>query len=618
MSRGLGPFFFKGVARPWVWLGVGSSGPAVLWSSGLLVLWSSGFLGPVVLWSSGPGDLWSSGPPVFWSSGPAVLWSFSPRGECTAPVFVAPGREVDTIASRPPSACVQCVPQWTPSLSAPAVKSPHRRAGTSDALRLPVCVRKCAIKLGGRRDAFCRSATRCSRGLSAVPSATSSVWACVRASMLVTPDSCIFLSQRRARGAWLGSSSTDASRPPSTFSQPAASVSRVGGCLSPTFATKAERAAKYWATAREAAQHYARVFYNQEIHAAVNAAAAAPAAPPLSQRLLQGFLTLPARPPAGPECFGLAVEDLFTEEISLLSARSSELRWSRSAVAEACAAPLDVVGLCPFPLAVACFLVSAADSAPEFLLGFFYTLSGWVCHENLHAIFDPIKSDRRTRPRCMVQGICDAAAGKSPFWGGFVSPWFTGVDGQRSVFQTHPRLWSSGGTKGLYVAQATDADLAERTQESSGKMFWASPECWLMLDTSHAKRRANPDKEKVNFHYLLECQNGNDYGPRSMKSRSQQIHVPTTNFGMMLLGQADAVHDFWGQVYSPGSPVRNKGFEGRPLFLFAGAARLIHQEQCISAEVVCAFVKAILLNIASSVGHQVSVDFIRSPPPKIA
>ena len=92
-----------------------------------------------------------------------------------------------------------------------------------------------------------------------------------------------------------------------------------------------------------------------------------------------------------------------------------------------------------------------------------------------------------------------------------------------------------------------------------------------MLDTAHAKKGADASKEKVNFHYLLECQNGNDYGPRSIKSRPTQIHVPTTNFGMMLLGQADTVHDFWGQVYRPGSPIRNKGFEGHPLFLFAGA-----------------------------------------------
>ena len=34
------------------------------------------------------------------------------------------------------------------------------------------------------------------------------------------------------------------------------------------------------------------------------------------------------------------------------------------------------------------------------------------------------------------------------------------------------------------------ADLAERMQESGGKIFWASPECWLMLDTAHAKKGA--------------------------------------------------------------------------------------------------------------------------------
>ena len=37
---------------------------------------------------------------------------------------------------------------------------------------------------------------------------------------------------------------------------------------------------------------------------------------------------------------------------------------------------------------------------------------------------DPVKRDRRTRPRCMVRCICDSAAGKSPFWRGLSSPFF--------------------------------------------------------------------------------------------------------------------------------------------------------------------------------------------------
>lgn len=41
------------------------------------------------------------------------------------------------------------------------------------------------------------------------------------------------------------------------------------------------------------------------------------------------------------------------------------------------------------------------------------------------------------------------------------------------------------------------------------------------------------------------------------KSSPVQVHVPTTNFGMLLLGQGDCIHDFWAQVFSPGSPVRS-------------------------------------------------------------
>lgn len=93
----------------------------------------------------------------------------------------------------------------------------------------------------------------------------------------------------------------------------------------------------------------------------------------------------------------------------------------------------------------------------------------WVCHGDFHATFDPVKRDRRTRPRCVVHCICDAAAGKSPFWRGFSSPFFNGCRCRKV-------------------------------------MFWASPECWLMLDTAHAKKGAEASQDKINFHYLLECQ----------------------------------------------------------------------------------------------------------------
>ena len=429
------------------------------------------------------------------------------------------------------------------------------------------------------------------------------------ASNAAPPDSC---DARRLPVPASWSAPVDQQLPaPVAVAHPAAAlVAEIPVGLPRALSTIPDRALQYWTCARDAAMVSAQAIYHQELAVARQG----DAAPSMGQRVGAAFLTLPPHPPQCFASFGLTLEDLYQEELNLLAVRARELHASTVAVKDACDIPLDVVGLCPFPLAVACVLAASADIAPEFIFSFYYSLAGWCCHHDIHAVFDPLKTDRRTRPRCMIQGICDSAAGKSPFWRGFMSPWFTGVDNERSVFKTHPQLWaSSSGQKGLHVAQATDADLASRMMDTEGKLFWASPECWLMLDTAHAAKGSDPSDRKINFHYLLECQNGNDYGPRSIKSSPEQIHIPTTNFGMLLLGQADAVHDFWGHVYRHGSPVRNKGFEGRPLFLFAGAARETHQEQLISAECIYAFLKAILLNIAQTVGHRIDADVIRQP-----
>ena len=179
--------------------------------------------------------------------------------------------------------------------------------------------------------------------------------------------------------------------------------------------------------------------YNQELQlAATNATTSS-----ITERLCATFLSLPVTPPQHYSNFQLTFTQLYHEEARLLHLRVNDLHSSRISLSEACATPIDVIGLCPFPLAVACVLASSADIAPELVFAFFYSLCGWVCHHDLHAVFDPIKRDRRTRPRCMVQCICDAAAGKSPFWRTFVSPWFQGPDGIPSVFQTHAHLWSA-------------------------------------------------------------------------------------------------------------------------------------------------------------------------------
>ena len=101
----------------------------------------------------------------------------------------------------------------------------------------------------------------------------------------------------------------------------------------------------------------------------------------------------------------------------------------------------------------------------------------------------------------MIQLLAKAHSG-----GAYRLLFFTGVDAEKSVFQTHAHLWADGKQKGLHIAQATDADLATRMMEAGGHLFWASPECWLMLDTAHAKKGAEASRGKINFHYLLECQ----------------------------------------------------------------------------------------------------------------
>ena len=104
-----------------------------------------------------------------------------------------------------------------------------------------------------------------------------------------------------------------------------------------------------------------------------------------------------------------------------------------------------------------------------------------------------------------------------------------------------------------------------------GHTFWASPENFLLLDRDHARNGREKSERKIDFHTILEMQNGGGYGPKSFKNQpKRQYHVPVTNFGMLHLGQPACVHDFWGRVCFPASAIRGLGFENRPTFLFAG------------------------------------------------
>ena len=209
-----------------------------------------------------------------------------------------------------------------------------------------------------------------------------------------------------------------------------------------TLSTNAERAARFWTSAREAAHYYASKFYEREILVASGRCSTTS----LAERLLATFLQLPSQPPRGPEHFGLSLQDLYTEEILLLEARARDLHSSRSSVSDACATPLDSVGLCPFPLAVACVLVSAADIAPEFLLGFYYSLAGWACHETYmpFSILSRVTGAPALAAWSKEFVIC---SWEEPLLAWLRSPWFVGVDTEPSVLQTHAHLCQMAAPK---------------------------------------------------------------------------------------------------------------------------------------------------------------------------
>ena len=85
----------------------------------------------------------------------------------------------------------------------------------------------------------------------------------------------------------------------------------------------------------------------------------------------------------------------------------------------------------------------------------------------------------------------------------------------------------------------------------------------------YGKKNLRPkDKEKVDYGYLLDTQNGWAYGPVSIKGEKHQFFAPTTNFGMFHAAQPRAIHEFWGAAFTQGCPFGGMG--GRRGRLFGG------------------------------------------------
>ena len=279
---------------------------------------------------------------------------------------------------------------------------------------------------------------------------------------------------------------------------------------------------------------------------------------------LDAFMELPVDWPVSPQHFGLTLADVCQAENDLFIRRVEGSSTSTRTIDDARATPLEVLRLCPFFVAVVLQFASEAGIAPEFPFGLLYTLTCWVCHPYLHAVFDSTKPEWETRPRILSCLIGGANCGKTPFSRQCLQPVFYGTPGVEPLLQQFASLFADGGKKGLLLAQATQADFGDRMCDTKGHNVWATDEGLGVVDTVHAMGggRFNPkrDPEKINFHYILGTQNGFSYGPTSVKSnKEKQYYVNTTQFGFFHCAQPKAVHEYWGHTMRASSPISGQG-----------------------------------------------------------
>ena len=142
------------------------------------------------------------------------------------------------------------------------------------------------------------------------------------------------------------------------------------------------------------------------------------------------------------------------------------------------------------------------------MFGFLYAYCGWLLHKDLHAVLNLKRLDHKVRPRIYPQIIASSNASKSPFFTDFAGVGIAGNDANDPLPSTHAPLFADGGEKGFYYSEATNADFANRMGATSGRLFWATAESWLVLDTDYASGTSKKDPLKVDMHRTLEMQNG--------------------------------------------------------------------------------------------------------------
>ena len=258
-------------------------------------------------------------------------------------------------------------------------------------------------------------------------------------------------------------------------------------------------------------------------------------------------------------------------EIRLLEKQVTDAHTNADPIADAWHASLDVIKLLPFFMAVMTLFAEKTGIAREFVTAYMTTMSGWVCHKDLHGVLDPQKPDNWIRPRIFSTIVAKSNAGKSLFWRKFVDLFLSEDKEEPGVLGRLSGLFADSKGKGLHVGKPSNADFAQRMQNTQGHNIWAFQEAWAVLDTAWAMggMRATKDPQKIDYAYLLEAQNGWAYGPASIKGDKTQYHCRTTQFGMFHMGQSKTIHDFGGLCVCSRLPLRWHGL-GNQAYILVG------------------------------------------------
>ena len=297
------------------------------------------------------------------------------------------------------------------------------------------------------------------------------------------------------------------------------------------------------------------------------------------EALASMFHGLPASSPVQPRHFRLTQEDILQHDLELWRRRAAASNRFSGTIVDMWNSSLDVTNLVPFFLAMLCCFAERCGLAQEFPSAYALTFAPWVCHEDVHAKFNPRKREQEVRARMFSLLIAESNCGKSPFYRQRVDALTVLRGGTTCLLE---KLASQFVTPGpgkektlFFVQKCTNSDFARRMKAMRGDLAWVSEEEWSALDVPRArgKGKAAPSDCKVQHCYPQNTQNGLFYGPPSINA--EQFFVPTTNFTAFHAGQTKVVHDYWGPTRFITIPPHPKSTQGGPAHLYPKPHRAV-------------------------------------------